>query len=57
MDTSLGERIKVARGELTQAEFAERIGVHKNSLSRYERNANKPDSEFIAALRTKYGIS
>lgn len=57
MDTSLGERIKIARGELTQAEFAKRIGVHKNSLSRYERNANKPDSEFIAVLRTKYGIS
>lgn len=34
--TSQGELLKIARGRETQAAFAERLGVNKSSLSRYE---------------------
>ena len=35
--TSQGELIKAARGERTQAAFAEEVGVDRSCLSRYER--------------------
>lgn len=35
--TSQGELIKAARGERTQAEFADEVGVDRSCLSRYEK--------------------
>jgi hypothetical protein len=35
--TSQGELIKAARGEMTQAAFADEVGVDRSCLSRYER--------------------
>lgn len=57
LDTSLASRIKQVRGDLTQAQFAEKIGVHKNTLSHYERGRSNPDVVFIQALCTKYDIN
>ena len=37
MPASQGDLIRAARGELTQSEFAKRLGVHASCLSRYER--------------------
>jgi len=36
---------------LTQAEFGERIGVDKMTVSRWERGALKPSDESLAALK------
>ncbi len=47
---SIAERIKELRGTLSQAEFAAKLGVHKNSLGRYERGLSAPDSDFITQL-------
>lgn len=54
MNTS--ERIRFVRGELTQQEFAEKLGVHKNSIGSYERGATKPDIEFLQAVCTAFHV-
>lgn len=48
--STLGERIKQIRGKLSQAEFAEKTGINKSTLGRYERNVNKPDTASINAI-------
>ena len=50
----LGERIKDLRGEMQQAEFADRWGVHKNSLSNYEKGLRSPSLEKIYQLLEMY---
>ncbi len=51
------ERLKLIRGTNTQAEFAAILGIHKNSLGRYERGDSEPDLEIARAICTKYGVS
>lgn len=46
----VGGRITLIRGSESQAAFAERIGVHKNTLGNYERNRNSPDAEFLKKM-------
>lgn len=45
-----GARLEELRGELTQSEFAEKYGIHSNSLGRYERGERPMDIEFAARL-------
>lgn len=54
---SIAERIKESRGEMSQADFATKLGVHKNSLGRYERGVSTPDSEFIILLCSVCNLS
>lgn len=56
MGNSLGARIKAIRGDMLQTDFAEKLGVHKNSLSRYERNVGSPDAQFVQSLCTIFEI-
>lgn len=55
LDTS--DRLKIIRGTMTQNEFADSIGVHKNSLGRYERGDSEPDLRVAITICTKFGIS
>ena len=55
MNTS--ERLKIVRGELTQAEFSSKLGLHKNTLGRYERGESSPDSEVCAKVCSVFGVS
>ena len=55
---SLGERIRTARkGKYTQEELAEMIGVHVNTLRRWERGERSPDAKIIPILAEKLGVS
>lgn len=36
---SLGERIRIARGDMTQVQLAEKIGVTAMTISRWENDA------------------
>ena len=47
----------MVRGPASQAEFATKLGVHKNTIGRYERGKNPPDALFLVALRRTCGIS
>ncbi|MGF2735365.1 XRE family transcriptional regulator [Marinobacter sp. DUT-1] len=46
----IGGRIAHIRGSMSQAAFAEKLGVHKNSLGNYERENRTPDAGFLAKL-------
>ncbi|MDC8804257.1 helix-turn-helix transcriptional regulator [Halomonas pacifica] len=46
----VGHRLKLIRGELSQAAFADKVGVHKNTLGGYERGERSPDAEILRAL-------
>ncbi len=52
---SLGERIAHIRGRLTQQDFAERLGVSRNTLVRYENNKRIPDADFLQRLVSDFG--
>ena len=51
------ERLKTIRGTMTQAEFANQLGIHKNTLGRYERGESNPDIVFCAKVCSIFGIS
>jgi transcriptional regulator with XRE-family HTH domain len=54
--TTTAQRLKIIRGDLSQAEFAKRLGVHQNTLGRYERGVTEPDTSIARALCTIFGV-
>lgn len=55
---TLGERIKKARkGKYSQAELAELINVHENTLRRWELGERTPDADVIPKLAQCLGVS
>lgn len=44
----------MVRGESTREEFAQRIGVHKNTIARWERNEQAPDANEIQLILKNY---
>lgn len=54
--STLGDRLRLVRGQLSQDEFATRFGVHKNTIGKYERGERHPDSEYLLAIRTKFSV-
>lgn len=42
---------------MTQAEFAARLGIHKNTLGRYERGESEPDFSVCASICSIFGVS
>lgn len=55
--TTLADRIRQARGELSQTEFADRIGVDSITVSRWERGVVKPNGASIVALCREFGMT
>ena len=47
---SFGDRIRFIRGKLRQAEFANLLGVHRNTVRRWESNERRPKGEIIIQL-------
>lgn len=50
----ISERIKLIRGDLIQEKFAERIGVKKNTVGRFERGEQRPGFEEMNAILDCY---
>lgn len=46
----IGHRVASIRGSVGQDAFATQMGVHKNTLARYERGERIPDADFLAKL-------
>lgn len=57
VELTIGARIAEVRGRSSQAAFATKIGVHKNTVGRIERNEYVPDGEFLQALYREFGIN
>lgn len=55
--TELGKRLVSIRGRVTQKEFARSIGIHKNTLIRYERGERLPDAWVIMQLRELHEVN
>lgn len=56
--TRLGERLRVRRLQLglTQEEAAERIGIKRDTYSRWEQGRNFPDIDHLRATQEAFGI-
>ena len=55
----LSERIKSVRLSLSlnQTQMAELLGIHMQTLSRYEQGKLNPSAEFLIVLAEKTGVS
>lgn len=53
---NIGERIKTARGSLSQGEFAEAIGVSKAAIGGYERGQQTPGATVIASICERFDV-
>ncbi|HEY6385449.1 MAG TPA: helix-turn-helix transcriptional regulator [Candidatus Acidoferrum sp.] len=55
---AIGRRIRELRGfEMTQAEFARRIGVAQSYLSALERGEKEPGAAVLLAINREFGKS
>ncbi|EXI92094.1 MAG: putative PBSX repressor [Candidatus Accumulibacter sp. BA-94] len=52
----IGGRIRQVRGDMTQKDFADRLGIGRTSVVRYEAGERSPDAEFIARAHAVLGI-
>jgi len=52
----IGARIRSIRGDMTQKDFGDRLGVGRTSVVRYEAGERTPDAEFIAKAYSVLGI-
>ncbi len=49
---AIGQRLRELRGELTQTEFADKMGVVSKTVRRYETGETLPDGAFLLRLKT-----
>jgi transcriptional regulator with XRE-family HTH domain len=51
----VGARIAALRGAMKQSEFAERLGVNRNTVSRWEGGERLPDGSGLLRMREAFG--
>jgi|AGTN01.1.fsa_nt_gi Helix-turn-helix. len=51
MVETVGTRMRRLRGSLSQDEFARQLGVHKETIGKYERDKILPGSDVLTRLR------
>lgn len=52
----IGERVRGCRGEASQTVFAEKLGVHRKTVERWESGDRIPDGESLLALKREFDI-
>lgn len=52
--TGIGQRIRAIRNNLSREIFARQLGVHPNTLARYENEERDPDIRFLQKLCSSY---
>ncbi len=57
MSNTLGDRIKILRGSLTQRQFAEKIGIPATTLGNYEKNKSELNFATIDLFTNTFGIN
>lgn len=53
---TIGGRIRLVRGSLSQADFAAKIGVNKNLVGKYERDENIPGGDILTRLHHAFDV-
>lgn len=56
MNTTLAERLKIVRGKIPQAEFADIVGIHKSSWGRFERGETEPSGSDLIKICSVCGV-
>ena len=54
--SGIGARIVQIRQNVSQTQFAATLGIHKNTLIRYEQEKRHPDSAFLVRLCEQYEV-
>ena len=54
---TIGERLKIVRGSLSQRDAAARIGMKQQSWRVYETNASAPGATLIQKICAAFGVS
>ena len=54
---SLAERLKRIRGNTSQMEIAQQLGIHKSSWGRFERGDSEPSGSDLSKVCTVFGIN
>jgi len=52
-----GDRIKAARGRLTQKEYAEKLGVDNTTIASWEIGRREPDLDILKKMADMCGVS
>ncbi|MSS28092.1 helix-turn-helix transcriptional regulator [Desulfovibrio sp. PG-178-WT-4] len=55
--SSIAERLKSVRGEMSREEFARIIGVHVNTVGRYERGESEPDISITSKICREFDVN
>lgn len=55
-EKTIGGRIQLVRGTLTQEEFAKQLGIGRSTLIRYENNERSPDAILLRDVALKFGV-
>jgi transcriptional regulator with XRE-family HTH domain len=53
----IGNRLRQVRGELTQQEFADKLGLSRSYLSDVERGRSHPSIAFLQSLAVNFDVS
>jgi transcriptional regulator with XRE-family HTH domain len=54
----LGRRIRQLRGfDLTQEEFAKKLGISQSQLSKYERGVAAPPADVLIRIKEQFRVS
>ncbi|WP_081581639.1 helix-turn-helix domain-containing protein [Pararhodospirillum photometricum] len=53
---TVGSRLRSVRGDMSQDDFATLLGVHKQTIGKYERGIVVPGGDVLARLRAVLGI-
>lgn len=55
---AVGKRLRELRGfEMTQAQFAEELGISQSQLSKYERGAAVLPGDVLFFVKKRFGVS
>ncbi len=53
---TLGTRLRLVRGQMTREQAGELLGVHPNTLQKYEGDKRVPDADFIVKFCTAFHV-
>lgn len=56
MTDTVGSRMRQLRGESSQDDFATQLGVHKETIGKYERDKILPGSDVLTRLRQEWRV-
>lgn len=53
----IGDRIRELRGKISRENFANKYGIHRNTLERWEKGLRSPSEDFLCALSVGENVS